>query len=520
MTVDRAKGLALAERGRRVPLHWNAIINAGGTIAYYGAVVVAAPIAIRWLGEDLWGVWQLVGAVTSYAVLLNLGLSSAVSYDVSRGVARQDLELLGVSINNARIYLGSVGLLLLILLMAIGPRLVTSLVEPALYELGLTALILSVGLTAASLPVRLFLSVVSGLQRYDLLSISRIASGLLLVLCVAVGFPLGMGLAGFVVVMTLAPALPALVAWLATRRILPSQCFRWRRLDLPSLNGMIRYSLSTLIYTTGTVVLFQSMKLIAAWRCGGAAAAGHMGLVVNIAQVLAVVFIPLSGVIHTRVSDLHNRGLDHQLPELLRRSLQATGLVAVPTVLFLVLEAETVFDAWVGNALKAHVIHEMSRTLRFMMSGQGLYVMFLPCFYGLLGLGRHRVFGLGMLGAGVVNAVLGWYASGIDPRLEALGLTFGATLAILVLVVVVPSALRQFGLRVSTVLRESVVVPVLLVLPGAAALWWRPELQDPKLDLLLAAGFFGVFCLPGMWLGRRRLSASPEPTGGNRQDSG
>jgi len=498
---------AAAEKGRSSRLSLNAVFNAASNLAYYAVVVLITPIAIRALGEDGWGIWQLVGAVTSYSLLLNLGLNSALSYHISRSLAVNDLDTLGGSINNARLYLLAATAVLLALLAGGGRWLVDSLVEGPDADLAFTALKLAILLTAVTLPVRLFLSVLNGTQRYDLLAGFRIVAGILLLIAAVAGFGAGMGLLGFAVLMALAPAVAPIMAWLASRRILPRECFRWRRPEPSRLADLLRYSLNTAMYTTGTVILYQTMKFLAAWHCGGLAAAGHMGLAVSLVQTLSVVFIPLAAVLQPRISDLHARGRDRELPGLLMNSLGATGLVAVPTVVFLVCEARTVFDAWVGSAVPPEVAALLARTVRFMVAGQGIYVVFLPCFYVLLGMGRHRIFGLGMLAAGVVNTGFGWFATRVAPTIDVLGLVLGCTLAALALLVTLPITLRHFSLGPGPVFRDSILLPLVASIPGALALQWIPRLERPILDLAFAGIVFGVCTLPGWILGRRRLGA-------------
>ena len=100
--LDRKTDDDAVFRGRQARVDVYAVVNAAGGIADSAALVIVTPIAIHFLGEALWGVWQLVAAVTAYTLLLNLGLNSAVSYHVSRNLASTDRERLGLSINNAR----------------------------------------------------------------------------------------------------------------------------------------------------------------------------------------------------------------------------------------------------------------------------------------------------------------------------------------------------------------------------------------------------------------------------------
>jgi O-antigen/teichoic acid export membrane protein len=487
----------------------DALLNTGGALGYYVAIVVATPAAIRHLGDEGWGAWQIVGATSGYALLLNLGLSSAIAFHVSAANARGDLRAMGDAISSARaLLLLSTGVVLAALAGGARP-LVESLVEPARFEITFRALWTCVALTAFLIPPSIFTSVVAGLRRFELLGSFRLAAGLAILAVAWAGLPLGLELFGFAVLMTLAANLPVLAAWLAARRLLPRDCLRWRRLDGRLLREMLAYSFSTVLYTAGLALLYQGLKFMASWRAGGLVAAGQVGLVVSLVQTLSVIFVPLAAVLQPRVSQLHASGNDAAIPPLLRASLRACAMLAVPAVAFAILEADTILRAWLGGAVAAPAIDEMARTARWMLIGQGLYAIFLPCFYALLGIGQHRLFGLGMLASGALALALGWWATEANPTLEPLGLAFGISLATLVLLGTTPLALRRFAIGPLEGIVRPVGVPLLCIAPGLLALGLRPRAHDPLLDLGLALALFAAGALPAwLWFGRRLLGGA------------
>jgi O-antigen/teichoic acid export membrane protein len=356
------------------------------------------------------------------------------------------------------------------------------------------------------IPLSIFTSVIAGLRRFELLGSFRLAGGLAILATTWVGLPLGLGLFGFALWMTVASNLPVLISWGAARRLLPRECFRWRRLDRGLVRQMLAYSFSTVLYSSGLALLYQGLKFLASWRAGGLVAAGQMGLVVSLVQTLSVIFVPLASVLQPRVSQLHASGNDAAVPPLLRSSLRAGAMLAVPVIAFATLEADTILRAWVGRAVGAEAIEEMARTARWMLVGQGLYAIFLPCFYALLGIGQHRLFGLGMLASGALSMGLGWLATEGNPSLEPLGMAFGISMTTLVLLGTAPVALRRFSIGLIDGIVRPVGVPLLCIAPGVLALSWRPEAADALLDLCLAAALFALGALPAwLWFGRRLL---------------
>jgi O-antigen/teichoic acid export membrane protein len=496
---------------KAIGLRANAAANASANVLHFAVIFLLTPVAVEHLGPEGWGVWQLVGAATALATLLDLGLGTATQYQVSFQVARGDHAHLAAALNAVRSYQTlAAGVLLSVLLVA-GRPLTASLVEPAWVDVAHRTLAVTWVVTCLALPFQPFTSVVAGLQRYDLQGAFRAGTALLLGVAVLIGFERGMDLPRFAVLMSIGAAIPAFASWIAARRLLPSRALRFQRIDVPHFGSMVRYSLSTLLFTGGSVALYQCMRLVASWRCGGPEAAGMIGLAISVVQVLSVVFMPLLGVLLSRAGQLHGEGRVGDVAALLARALSATGLVVVPLVVFLALAADGIFEAWIGPAVGPAAVSQLAATARLMLIGQGAYVLALPCYYSLLGVGEHRLFGLGMLGVGVLNAALGWWAAGWVPRIETLGLVFGVLLALLAGGVVLPAALSRFSLRPGPLLARATLLPLAVATPGALAIQWRPRLGRAIPDLILDAVVFALLCLPGVALGGRGLLATLGP---------
>ena len=491
---------------RRAGLGVNALSSISGNLVYFAAIFVVTPLAIEHLGQTGWGIWQLVGATAIYAQLLNLGLGSAIHYQVAQRSAGADFAGLSRVFTNVRIYLALAGLALLLLLVLAGRPFVNALIEdPVQRELAHSALTISIVLTSIDLQLRLYGSVLAGLQRMDLHGMFQITTALTLLGCVWLGFEHGMELRGFAALMTVAPSVTAVLAAFSVRRLLPRQSLRISRPDLRLFQEMVGYSLSTTLYVAGSVVLYQTMKFLASIYCGGPAAAGHIGLSISIAQTLSVLFTPAAGVLLARVGQLQGEGRLAEVPALLETLLTLLGLALLPSLVFLVVNARAVFLAWLGHTEATEVIDQLVTTTRFLFIGHGFYIAALPFYYGLLGIGEHRVFGAGMFAVALANTLFGAIAAHYWPRIETLGLVYGVLMLALVVVVTAPAGLRRFPLPVVRLLRRAVGVPLLASLPGALGLVLRPRLGRPLIDLVLDAALFSALCLPGLELARRRF---------------
>jgi O-antigen/teichoic acid export membrane protein len=305
--------------------------------------------------------------------------------------------------------------------------------------------------------------------------------------------------------MTIAPQLPALPSWITVRSILPRASRQFTAFDFSLFLDLVRYSINTLLYSIGTIVLFQTMKFVASYKCGGAEAAGHMGLSITLVQTLTILFMPAVGVLHARVGQMHGEGRDAEIPALLAKVLETTGLLLVPTVVFLVLDADAIFAAWLGDSLPPEVLAQLASTSQSMFVGQGLLILGLPCYNAMLGIGKHRILGIAMVALAVVNSVVGAAVATAIPRIETIGMVFGVLVSTLALFVNFPAALRHFPIPVGRLVTHALGIPLVVSIPGAVAMSLAPDLAHPLARLTLDAALFGIFALPGLEFARRRL---------------
>src|SRR5437764_9256625 len=89
----------------------NVLCNWAGMAAHMLAGFVVAPLLIRHLGEARYGLWILIGSLTGYFTLLDLGVGAAVGRNVAYRRAKGDAEGALAILSTALALLTGVGLL-------------------------------------------------------------------------------------------------------------------------------------------------------------------------------------------------------------------------------------------------------------------------------------------------------------------------------------------------------------------------------------------------------------------------
>ncbi|MDH4069837.1 MAG: oligosaccharide flippase family protein [Ignavibacteria bacterium] len=133
---------------------------------------LTTPFFVRALGEDLYGIWMLVNALIAFSSLLGLGMSDAAVRFISRSAPPGDKETVSVMVRSIGTVYLIVGVVTAGLTYALAPLLVTMpfRVAPVLVGEATTAVRVGSVIAAARLLDTLFVSVLQGFERFDLMA--------------------------------------------------------------------------------------------------------------------------------------------------------------------------------------------------------------------------------------------------------------------------------------------------------------------------------------------------------------
>ena len=176
-----------------------ATVRLGSLGISLGLQMAMLPFILHHLGDHLYGVWVVIGTLSSYYGLLDLGLSSAVTRFVSRELGRGDhAAASNYAAAGCRVFclLGGFVILLSVLVAIGGSQLIHQAEDRRLFCW--IALIVGCGL-GLSFPTRAFDGVLVAHLRFDLLAVVRVVfslvrAGLIYVLLTARGSILGLAL--------------------------------------------------------------------------------------------------------------------------------------------------------------------------------------------------------------------------------------------------------------------------------------------------------------------------------------
>jgi O-antigen/teichoic acid export membrane protein len=380
------------------------------------------PFFVGQLGPTKYGIWVLTGSVFRYRIILGMGLNSAINRRIPMYLARDDTQGIQKVISTALLFFsimaGVLVLLTLVLSVKFGDWFAVppELVRPA------RVLVLIVGIGfAASTPLQLTTAVLSGLQRYDMVSIVTViiltCRTILTVLLLLRGY----GLLTLGLIYGTSEIVARGIQHYLSRRLLSSASISWQNVDRVLLKEMLFYGMNTFLYAMGALIIYRASETIIGIFLGpdqvarfSVTAAGVI-LLSEFLQAFTVAIKPA-------VSDLDARDDHTRVRQIAFLTQKYSLLVLVPAGAFLIIMGREFLTVWVGAKFKdPAAMQSLAGVLAILTAAYCLLLSQHSNYLVLSGRGEHRVFGLltaveavlCVCGAVFSVKVLGWGLRGI-----------------------------------------------------------------------------------------------------------
>ena len=461
------------------------------------------------LGETSYGVWVLIGSVFRYRMVLGMGFNSAVNRRIPMHLAKGDDAGISSVVSTALLFFSTVAtvlaLLSVLLYFKIGDWFV---IEPELVPAA-RALMLIVGLGfAVSTPLQLTTAVLSGLQRFDVISLVSVAMIAVRTSVLVVLLLRGYGLITLGIIYSASEIVSRAVQYAFARRLLPSVSVAWKSVNFALLKEMLFYGVNTFLYATGPLIIYRASETIIGIFLGTSAiaqfnvAAAGVLLLSQFVQAFTVAIKPA-------VSDLDARDDHTRIREIAFLTRKYSLLVLIPAMTFLFVMGKEFLAVWVGAEFSGPgVIASMATVLAILTAAHGLMLAQHSNFTVLAGRGEHKVFGvltaveslLCIVGAVLSVRVGHWGLAGVAwSNFVPMALIAGIILPV------------YFGRKMKITAWDTIARvwwPALLgSAPGVIVIvaWSRLAAPDSWLELfLVVAVAAAITCVSGWFLSLRR----------------
>lgn len=455
----------------------NVLSNWGG---FFSSSVIAffiSPFVVRHLGDSAYGVWVLVGSLTGYLGLLDMGVRGAVTrYVASFHSTHSHDEASRITSSALAIFLAA-GLLAILISVTLAAFALSSLdLPPAYRSVAALVLIIAGCNIAVSLVSGVFAGVLTAMQRFDLQNLIEIASGILRNGAIVLALLRGNGLVALALIQLMFALANCTAYVLTSRRGYPQLRVRVAECDLPHLRMIFSFSFyaflinisMNLIFYTDSVVIgyFLPISLITYFAIAG-----------NLINYSRDLIRGVSGIAAPKVSALDAGGDLEGVRRVLLRGAQFSTLIILPIALTFMLRGKSFITMWMGAQYgdrSGHVLWILTLALLFLASEQ-------VSASTMMGISKHKPLAKLYLGEALCNLAM---SVALVRSLGIYGVAWGTTLpSLAVSLVFWPWYVHHtLGIPVSTYLTFTWLRPAAAAIPfglftyGFERLWAAPNL--------------------------------------------
>jgi O-antigen/teichoic acid export membrane protein len=347
------------------------------------------------LGQARYGVWLLIGDLFRYRMLLGLGLNSAINRRIPMYLAKDDEQGIRKVVSTALFFFSIIAVVLVLLSILFAVKIGDWFaIEPQMVRTAsVLTLVVGIGF-AASTPLQLTTAVLSGLQRYDMVSITTVVVLTVRTTLTIVLLLHGYGLITLGLIYGLSEVVSRGVQHILARRLLPTGYVSWKNVDRTLLKEMLFYGMNTFLYAMGALIIFRASVMITGIFLGTEE-------VTQLNTAAAALLLLWGGMeaftaaIKPAVSDLDTRDDHARVRQIAFLTQKYSLLIIIPAGLFLIVMGREFLTVWVGAKFDdPATIQSMATVLAILTAGYFFVLSQHSNFLVLAGRGEHKVFGV------------------------------------------------------------------------------------------------------------------------------
>ena len=332
-----------------------------------------SPFVVRHLGNSAYGIWVLIGSLTGYLGLMNMGVRAGVTVYVARFHAEANDKRASAAASTALAIFLAAGTLAAALSIAAAALIVRVFHIPEGFQFAARVVVILGGLNVAiSLISGVFGGILAARQRFDSINLIEIANGVLSALAIFFVLSAGKGLIALSVVnLSFAVAAGVAYAVAACRiypalRVNPFECDREHLRLIYSLSiyaFLVQVSFNVIFYTDSIVIgRFLSVGLITYFAIAG-----------NLMNYARALISGISTTMTPRASSLAAGGRREDVKKLLMKAVSLATVVMLPIAVTFLLRGNSFIRLWMGReyaGASGHVLWILTLALLFIPADQ------------------------------------------------------------------------------------------------------------------------------------------------------
>jgi O-antigen/teichoic acid export membrane protein len=461
----------------------NTLFNIFGRIWSTVIVLLLTPYIINHIGVERYGIWAIVGVLTSYCGLLDFGISTSFIKYIAEFYSNRDYDKINQVVNTGFICYSVFAVLIIgLAFLAINQLLHLFNISLSLQNEARTVLVLGIIIFGINGIFSPFTSIQSSLQRMDITNKVLIAISIPQVIGTVLFLELGYGLIGLMVNNAIIVGLTNIVNLIIAFKILPQLHFSPARLSRKEmLRKLFGLGYKIRITTIAGWIQGQMDKIFLAYFLN-VSAVTYYSVSSNLASRLKEMPVLLTSAILPAATELDTKTDKEQLYALYYRAMKYTFLVGFLVLFGVILLANPFIYLWLGKGFEKSAL-----TLQILMLGFFMNLITAPGYQILNGMGKPNYAMISAIIAAVLNLILNLI---LVIKIGYFGVVIGTTISLSISAIYfLFMANQMLKLSILDLARKILVTPIIAcVIPFLIVYLLMLQIQQMKWGILFGLG--------------------------------
>jgi len=397
------------------------------TLGSFWTILVAlflTPYIINRIGIERYGIWAIVGAITGYFGLLDLGIGTSFVKYIAEFYTKKDYEKINQVVNTGFIFYLVFAILIIPLgFLTINPIVNFFNISPALHDEALFVFLLGIILFAISNALSPFMAVQAGLQRMDVSNKVAVAISIPMIIGTIFFLESGYGLPGLMVNNAIILVITIIANIAIAFKIFPELKFNICLFDKEMFKKLFGFGYKIQVIKIGTMIQFQTDKIILAYFLGVGFVA-YYAVASQLALRIREIPLLLISAILPAASELDAKTDKKSLDKLYFRSMKYLALVGLSLFSLAILLAHPFINIWLGAGFERSVL-----TLQILILGYFFTILTGPGAYILNGIGKPQYAMKVVIWQSILNLILSIL---LAIKIGYFGVVLGTTASIII----------------------------------------------------------------------------------------
>jgi len=327
----------------------NALFNWGFFVLGVIITFFMSPFLVHTLGDMKYGIWSLIGSLSGYMLLLDLGIGSSLTRYVSKFLKIKDNQNLVSFINSAIALYMILGLMIIL----VSPLTANLLLKFIKFDIDVRHivhfLVIIVSVDAATfLIVASLRSIFQGLQRYDIINLVFCLLAIIKAFCFYLFLSNGFGLLSMGIIALTANLTIVIIFYLIIKINYGFIHFNFKTIERTSIKSIYNYSLFTFINMIANLFIYKTDSFVIGYFLSTSAITYYsiswslMEYLKKFGMAFSSVFVPVISE-YEAVSDYDKiRGI-------LNRGTKYTLVLTMPLCVGVMIFGEPFISLWMGK---------------------------------------------------------------------------------------------------------------------------------------------------------------------------